>query len=101
VTHLNRTGWRKILFIQIEFGRTSAMARRRGGLPGSVLLRYPGLILLMPLVRTLRAVQWFAKYDRRTLAIFLLIWPLYLLAAAFWSYGFLREALREKASPTR
>ncbi len=95
VTHLNRTGWRKILLIQIDFGRTSALARRRGGLPGKVLLRYPALIFLMPLVRTVRAFEWFAKYDRKTLGVFFFIWPLYLLAAAFWSYGFLQEALRE------
>ena len=95
VTHLNRTGWRKVLGYQIELGRTSAIARRRGGLPGEILLQYPLLITLMPLVRTLRAAQWFAKHDRKTLLLFFLIWPLYLLAAIFWSYGFLQQVLRE------
>ncbi|MBI3649884.1 MAG: glycosyltransferase [Acidobacteria bacterium] len=94
VTHLNRTGWHKVLTIQIDFGRTSAIARRRGGLPGKILLDYPLLITLMPLVRTFRALQWFARYDRKTLLAFVMLWPLYLLAAGFWSYGFLEEALR-------
>ena len=95
VTHLNRTGWRRVLSYQVSLGSLSAAARRRGGLPGGVLLRHPLLILLMPFVRTLRAAQWFAAYDRRVLLQFLLIWPLYWLAAAFWSFGFFREVMEE------
>lgn len=94
VTHLNRTGWRTVLSHQLKLGRTSAVARQRSDLPGSVLLRYPPLILLMPLVRLWRALRWFAKYDKQVLLMFLLIWPLYLLAAAFWSFGFLSQTLK-------
>ena len=95
VTHLNRTGWRPVLTYQVSLGSLSAAARKRGGLPGEILLRYPLLILLMPFVRTLRAAQWFAAYDRKVLRLFLLMWPLYLLAAAFWSFGFFREVMEE------
>ena len=95
VTHLNRTGWRSVFSYQVSLGSLSAAARRRGGLPGEVLLRHPLLILLMPFVRTVRAVQWFATQDRSVLRVFLLIWPLYLLAAAFWSFGFFREVMEE------
>ena len=91
VTHLNRTGWGQVLWYQIDLGRLSAVARQRGGLPGGILLRYPPLILLMPMARLMRAVIWFAKYDVRVLLRFLLIWPMYLLAASFWSFGFLRQ----------
>lgn len=94
VTHLNRTGWREVLTYQVGLGRMSAVARRRGGLPGKILLKYPALVTLMPFVRTLRAAQWFMKYDRKMFLLFLLIWPLYLLAATFWSFGFLEECLR-------
>ncbi|MEK6280857.1 MAG: glycosyltransferase [Acidobacteriota bacterium] len=97
VTHLNRTGWTNVLSYQVNLGRTSAMARRRGGLPGSILLKYPPLVLLMPFVRTLKALIWFAKHDQRTFLLFLLIWPIYLLAATFWSYGFLSERWNTKA----
>jgi glycosyltransferase involved in cell wall biosynthesis len=97
VTHLNRTGWQKVLSYQVELGRTSALARKRHGLPGKVLLDYPLLVTLMPLVRTFRAAQWLAKYQRKMLPQFLLISPLYLLAAAFWSYGFMREVLEVEA----
>lgn len=93
VTHLNRTGWREVLSYQVSLGRLSAVARRRGGLPGGILLRFPLLILLMPFVRTARAVQWFAACDRNLLLWFLLIWPMYLVAATFWSFGFFTEAM--------
>jgi GT2 family glycosyltransferase len=95
VTHLNRTGWQKVLSYQVELGRTSALARKRHGLPGKILLDYPLLVTLMPMVRTIRAAQWLAKHKRKLLPLFLLISPLYLLAAAFWSYGFLQEVLRD------
>ena len=88
VTHLSRTGWGEVLSYQISLGRCSAEARRRGGLPGEMLLRYPVLISLMPFVRLARAFSWFARVDRKTLLIFLLISPMYLLAACFWSFGF-------------
>jgi len=97
VTHLNRTGWRQVLFYQIGLGRMSAEARRRGGLPGGFLLRRRYLIPLLPFARTVRAAQWFAAHDKKLLALFLLIWPLYWLAAAFWAYGFLRGAFVEQA----
>ncbi len=103
VQHLNKTGWRQVLYYQIDLGRFSAIARKRGGLPGSILLKYPPLILLMPLARILRAFTWFAKHDRKVLLRFLLIWPAYLLAASFWSSGFLRECRKKNldARPSR
>ena len=93
VTHLNRTGWRSVLSYQISLGRCSAEARRRGGLPGDFLLRYPFLILLMPLVRFARAALWLAKTQREALIPLILISPMFLLAAAFWSFGFLQGAM--------
>jgi GT2 family glycosyltransferase len=88
VIHLNRTGWRKVFSYQVSLGRCSAEARRRGGLPGDVLLRHPSLIVFMPVVRLVRAASWLAKTDLRTLLIFFVISPMYFLAACFWSFGF-------------
>ena len=96
VTHLNRTGWANVLKYQVDLGRTSAMARRRSSLPGSILLKYPPLVLLMPFVRTWNALVWFVKHDRKTLLPFLLVWPIYLLAAMFWSYGFMSEGWQRR-----
>jgi len=95
VQHLNKTGWGQILYYQIDLGRFSAIARKRGGLPGDILLKYPPLILLMPFARLLRAFTWFVKHDRNMLLRFLLIWPAYLLAASFWSVGFFGECRKK------
>jgi GT2 family glycosyltransferase len=90
VTHLNRTGWKEVLSYQVSLGKCSAEARRRGSLPGDVLLRHPGLITLMPFVRLLRAAMWLAKMDTKTFLMFLLISPMYLLGGCFWSVGFFK-----------
>jgi GT2 family glycosyltransferase len=92
VTHLNRTGWKEVLSYQVSLGRCSAEARRRGGMPGDVLLRHPALITLMPLVRLLRAAKWLAGMNRKTFLMFLLISPMYLLGCGFWSVGFFKGA---------
>jgi len=88
VIHLNRTGWRTVLSYQVSLGKCSAEARRRGGMPGGILVRYPALVLFMPIVRLLRAASWLAKTDLRTLLVFVVISPMYFLAACFWSFGF-------------
>ena len=95
VQHLNKTGWRQVLYYQIDLGRFSAIARKRGRLAGGILIRYPPLILLMPFARTLRAFIWFVKHDRNMLLRFLLIWPAYLLATSFWSVGFFGECRKK------
>lgn len=92
VTHLNRTGWTQVLSYQISLGKCSAEARRRGGLPGDVLLRYPALIALMPIVRLAKAASWLARIDKRTFLMFLLISPMYLLGSCFWAFGFFQGA---------
>jgi GT2 family glycosyltransferase len=89
VTHLNRTGWTEVLSYQASMGRLSAEARRRGGLPGQIFLRYPFLILLLPFARLYRAFRWLAANDMRALLIFILLSPMYLIAATCWSYGFM------------
>jgi len=99
VQHLNKTGWRQVLYYQIDLGRFSAIARKRGGLAGGILLKFPPLILLMPFARLLRAFTWFAKHDWKVFLRFLLIWPAYLLAASFWSFGFLTERGKKNLDP--
>jgi len=99
VTHLNRTGWGTVLSYQVSLGRTSVTARKRGdglGFPaGDLPLRYPFLIAFLPFVRLIRAATWLAAYDTKAFLVFLLVWPAYLLAAAFWSFGLLQGAIEE------
>jgi glycosyltransferase involved in cell wall biosynthesis len=95
VKHVNKTGWSRVLYYQIDLGRLSAVARQRSGLAGGILLKYPPLILLMPFARLFWAVIWFAKHDRKVLLVFFLLWPMYLLAASFWSFGFLSQVWKK------
>jgi len=92
VTHLNRTGWKRVLTYQLDLGESSAEARKRSEIGGNLLLRYPLLIMLMPFVRCLRAATWLAGNDKRALAVFLMISPMYLIASGFWSAGFFKTA---------
>ncbi|HYP26494.1 MAG TPA: glycosyltransferase, partial [Blastocatellia bacterium] len=94
--HLNRTGWRNVLSHQLKLGATSALARKRGRLSGGVLLRFPALIIFMPIYRLMKAARWFFAHDRKVFLFFLAAWPLYLFAACFWSWGFMREALKSR-----
>ena len=94
VTHLNRTGWKRVLLYQVDLGSSSAEARRRTQGEGAVLLRYPLLITLLPFARCARAALWLSKIDGPAFAVFLLISPMYLLACVFWSAGFLQTAIR-------
>lgn len=96
VTHLNRTGWRQVFSYQVSLGQCSAEARKRGGLPGGVLLRYPALVALMPFVRLGRAASWLARTDGRSFRAFVLISPMYLVGACFWSFGFFQGAVRSR-----
>jgi GT2 family glycosyltransferase len=97
VTHLNRTGWRNVLGYQYSMGRMSAIARRKGGLPGDWMLRFPALITLAPLGRVARAAAWLFKFDRRLLLKFLAISPMYFIASSIWSVGFFAEAANQIA----
>jgi GT2 family glycosyltransferase len=94
--HLNRTGWRGVLSHQAKLGGTSALARKRGALPGGILLRHPALIIFMPFYRTMKAALWFFSNDKKAFVFFLAAWPLYLLAALCWSWGFMGEALKPR-----
>jgi GT2 family glycosyltransferase len=94
VTHINRTGWRNVLAYQYSLGRMSAIARRKGDLPGKGLLRFPALIALAPLGRVVRAARWLLEHDRWLFFRFLAISPMYFMASAIWSFGFFKEAVR-------
>ena len=98
MTHLNRTGWRNVLRHQVKLGRSSAMARQKGSLPGTLLLRHPILILFLPFVRLARAVKSLALHDGKAFAVLFLLSPLYLLAAIFWTVGFFRQVLKGDAA---
>jgi GT2 family glycosyltransferase len=111
VTHLNRTGVRKVVGYQAVLGESSAVARRKMNPPFKIiraypalgwlmpyLMRYPWLGFLIPPVRFLRAVTWLARYDRPTLLKLLVYSPIYLAGATNWSMAFVRS-LRSSRPP--
>jgi GT2 family glycosyltransferase len=107
VTHLNRTGWRRVIAYQEVLGRNSALARCRMNPPFEVvraypalgwlipfLVRFPSLGVLIPPVRLARALVWLLRYDWKTFAVLLVLSPGYLAGAFLWATSFVR-ALRE------
>src|SRR2546428_760297 len=85
VQHLNKTGWRQVLYYQIDLGRFSAIARKRGGLAGGLLLNFSPPILLMPFPRLLRAFTWFSEHEREEPFRVLLTCAPYLLGPPIFS----------------
>ena len=103
VTHLNKTGWAKVIRYQGVLGGSSALARHRMNPPFEViraypalgwlmpfLIRFPVLGVLVPPVRLLRAIVWLARYDLLTLGMLLLLSPMYLSGAFVWASAFVR-----------
>lgn len=89
VVHRTPAGWRSLFRYSRLLGFHSGVARRRGGLPGQIVVRHPWLApWLLPPGRTVRALVWCARYARSELPFLLVFWPVYLAAAAVWAAGF-------------
>lgn len=110
VTHLNRTGVKKVVNYQAVLGHGSAAARHRMDPPFEVLrnypalgwllpylMRYPWLGVLVPPVRLARAFAWLFKYDKKDFAKLALFSPLYLAGALKWSMAFVKALRTERA----
>lgn len=107
VTHMNRTGWKKVVTYQRTLGKSSALARHRMNPPFEViraypalgwlmpyLIRHPWLGVLVPPVRLARALVWLAQNDLRLFAKLVVLSPGYLVGAYMWAGAFVR-ALRD------
>ncbi len=90
VTHINRTQLLPMLRHQVMLGWYSGRARRESNLYGRLLVRWRGLCLLLPLIRWLRASARIVRASVWDYVKFVSIMPLYFLASAFWSYGFMK-----------
>jgi len=95
VVHRTRPGWAALWRYSRLLGFHSGAARRRGGLPGQLLVRWPVLApLLLPPGRTLRAFLWCARNAPQEIPFLVLFWPAYLAVAGVWALGF-RAGVRE------
>lgn len=97
VVHRTAPGWRALWRYSRLLGFHSGVARRRGGLPGQLFVRWPALApLLLPLGRTARAFLWCARNARGELPFLAVFWPAYLAVAGVWALGF-RDGARADA----
>ena len=95
VVHRTQPGWIALWRYSRLLGFHSGVARRRGGLPGQMLVRWPWLaLLLLPPGRTLRALLWCGRNARQELPFLVLFWPAYLAMASVWAWGF-RAGVRD------
>jgi GT2 family glycosyltransferase len=90
ITHLNRTTVRAFLAHQRILGIGSAMARRLVPLSGTVLIRHPALIPLLPALRLTRLLSRVARRHPGKLPKVIGLTPLLLIGYAVWAAGFWR-----------
>jgi GT2 family glycosyltransferase len=94
VTHVNRTTWEAFTAHQRVLGMGSAMARRLVPLAGTVLIRHPSLVALMPIYRTAALLRRVAGARPGELGRVLTLTPLILMGYVHWARGF-RQGLGE------
>ena len=92
IKHLNRTKWRPYLKNQFLLGKYAAIVRKMVPMTGARFIKIPYAFPILPFVRTLRTVQFIFRSPVRKafpqLVDFLSIYPIFLLGAIVWSYGF-------------
>jgi glycosyltransferase involved in cell wall biosynthesis len=91
VVHLSRVGFRKLFAHQKRLGMASAEARRVSTLKGKIFTKIPVLGIFIPCLRWCRASVGLLCHDPKTLLLFWLLTPVYLLAVTAWTLGFLTK----------
>lgn len=101
VAHRTPAGWAALWRYSRLLGFHSGVARRRGGLPGQMLVRWPLLApVVLPLGRTARAFAWCARHARGELPFLAVFWPAYLAMAGVWAVGF-QAGVRDRDDDTQ
>ncbi len=96
VAHTNREKFKAFWRHHYNFGKHSAVLRKKIDLPGKIFARYPLLALFVPAVRMGRIFKRLAKYDRSLLLQGLLVFSLLLVGLTAWSKGFIWEAFKRE-----
>ncbi len=101
IKHLNRNRLQPYLANQYMLGKYSAVVRKISPMPGSFLVKAPYAFPLLPIIRTIRTIQ-FICHNSFSSAIkqfleFLLVYPIFFLGTAYWSYGFFKGAKLDAA----
>ncbi len=93
VAHQNRAELRRFLHNQVELGKGSAQIRRREQMTGSIFVKMPILIPLIPLLRFVGIGRRLVQQHSPLFGRFLLTSPVVFLGLSSYTWGFLREAL--------
>lgn len=94
--HINKRGWRNFYAQLRHHGQWAAQVRRQPDFPGHFLIRYPFLVLTLPLYRLLSTGARTFRWGWRAFARYLLCSPILLLGFCLWAWAFFRQALRQK-----
>lgn len=90
IWHRNRTSPKKVLRNQFDLGVGAAQNRKKNPVQGRIFVRFPLLIPLLPLVRTLTIGQRLLRYSPGNFLKYLLLLPLVLLCLGWYTAGFWR-----------
>ncbi len=93
VAHLNRADWRRFLHNQMELGKGSAQIRRREQMTGSIFIKLPLFIPLIPFLRLFSIGRRLVQQRSPLLLKFAATSPLIFIGLLSYTWGFLREAL--------
>lgn len=88
--HRNRTSLRKVLKNQYDLGIGSAHTRSKVNIRGSILLRMPLLIPLIPLLRTVAIGRRLYKNSMTNCMRFVALYPFIFLGLVVFTAGFAR-----------
>jgi glycosyltransferase involved in cell wall biosynthesis len=92
ISHLNRDKLTPYLANQFILGKYGALVRKTVPMPGGFFVKIPYAFPILPLVRTLRTLQFLMQNSLKKAAKqfldFVMVYPIFLLGAIVWSYGF-------------
>jgi len=98
ITHKNRTGFMHFIKNQIALGEGANETRRRTRRHGYFLIKYPFLVVFIPIYRTLIISKRLLGSDIKLFLSFFYHYPLIFLGLVAYTWGFIRGPYRSGLS---
>jgi len=98
ITHKNRTGFMHFIKNQVALGEGANETRRRTKRHGYFLIKYPVLVVFIPVYRTLIISRRLIKSDIKLFFSFISHYPLIFLGLIAYTWGFIRGPYRSGLS---
>lgn len=96
IAHNNRDDFKRFFFHHYNFGKYSAMLRKKYNLSGSFLAKFPLFAFFAPGIKLIRISNRMLFKNWKLLPQFLLTIPLVLLGVSLWGIGFVRKSFHLK-----